>query len=75
MVLLRHKTIRQGNVGVHDGKKPRQFPVVNGYALVPDDLVSKICVTVDWYRVTDREGDFPGEEALAETPLGGGKSK
>lgn len=65
--LLRHKTIRDGALGVHDGKRPRQFPVKNGYALVPDDLVEKVCVTVDWARVTERLGDYPGDEALAET--------
>lgn len=67
MVLLQHKTIRDGALGVHDGKRPRQFPVKCGYALVPDDLEATVCVTVDWARVTERLGDYPGDEALAET--------
>jgi|GEM_PF-6638948 len=70
MRLLRHKTIRDGALAVHDGTKSRQFPVVNGYALVPDDLEAAARVTADWQPVTERLGDYPGDEALAETPRG-----
>ena len=75
MVLLRHQTIREGAVGVHDGKRPRQFPVHNGYALVPDDLKDRICVTADWRRVTERAGDVPTEDELRETTGPSGKAK
>ncbi len=70
MRLLRHKKIRDGGLSIDDRGKSRRFPVVNGYALVPDDLEGAVRVTADWQPVTERLGDYPGDGALVETTGG-----